>query len=73
MDKFLSFCRFIVFDENLALLYQIKGQWQQRRKPKNSSGDSDDSDPADNFTGEQLPMISKKNELAAWELVKKHC
>ena len=73
MDKFLSFCRFIVFDENLALLYQIKGQWQQRRKPKNGSDDSDDSDPTDNFTGEQVPMISKKNELAAWALIKKHC
>lgn len=25
MDKFLSFLRFVVFDENIALLYQIKG------------------------------------------------
>lgn len=48
MDKFLSFCRFTVFDENIAMLYQIKGQWQQRRRPQNAD-DSDDSEPSNNF------------------------
>jgi len=27
MSKFISFLRFVEFDENIALLYQIKGQW----------------------------------------------
>ncbi len=33
MMKFISFLRFIEFDENIALLYQLKGQWTQRRRP----------------------------------------
>ena len=33
MSKFLSFLRFTEFDENIALLFQIKGQWAQRRRP----------------------------------------
>jgi len=27
MFRFISFLRFVEFDENIALLYQIKGQW----------------------------------------------
>ena len=33
MSKFISFLRFVEFDENIALLYQLKGQWAQRRRP----------------------------------------
>ena len=40
MTKFISFIRFVEFDENIALLYQIKGQWQSRRRPQ--ADDSDD-------------------------------
>ena len=27
MARFLSFLRFVEFDENIARLYEIKGQW----------------------------------------------
>ena len=33
MNKFVSFLRFTEFDENIALLFQIKGQWQSKRRP----------------------------------------
>ena len=44
MSKFLSFLRFVEFDENIALLYQIKGQWAQKRRP--NPDDSDDIEPS---------------------------
>ena len=44
MSKFLSFLRFVEFDENIALLFQIKGQWAQRRRPQ--AEDSDDVEPS---------------------------
>lgn len=48
MSKFISFLRFVEFDENIALLYQIKGQWQSRRRPP-AGDDSDEQDPATTF------------------------
>lgn len=45
MDKFISFLRFVVFDENIAMLYQIKGRYLQMRKPRNNNmEDSSDDD-----------------------------
>ena len=72
MDKFLSFCRFTVFDDNIAVLYQIKGQWQQRRRPQHAE-DSEDSEPSTVFQGDEIPLISKKNELATWKLIMGYC
>lgn len=42
MSKFISFVRFSVFDENIALLHQIKSQWMQKKKQL--AEDSDDPD-----------------------------
>lgn len=48
MSEFLSFIRFLEFDENIALLYQIKGEWEKRQS--NAGGDSDSDDPNPNST-----------------------
>ena len=32
MAKFISFMRFSVFDENIALLHQIKSSWMQKKQ-----------------------------------------
>lgn len=47
MNKFISFLRFVEFDENIALLYQIKGQWTARKRP--NPDDSDDIDSGNIF------------------------
>ena len=63
MNRFISFLRFVEFDENIALLYQIKGQWQQRKRPQPE--DSEDDIP-DTFNGEEIPPISRNNERRVW-------
>lgn len=71
MDRFISFLRFTLFDENIALLYQIKAQWEQRRKqPKNSYDESSDDDANPKFDGSELPFISKRNEGLVWSKIK---
>ena len=72
MEKFLSFLRFVEFDENIALMYQIKAQWEQRRRPHNNL-DSDDSEPSQQFEATEIPFISKRNEGLAWKKIKKMC
>ena len=68
MDKFTSFMRFVEFDENIAMLYQIKGQWAQRRRPQ--ADDSDDVDDGNYFNADQVPTISKRNERRVWERIR---
>ena len=48
MSKFISFLRFCEYDENIAYLYQIKGQWAAK-KGRNIDDDSDDPDPSHHF------------------------
>lgn len=45
--RFISFLRFSEFDENIALLYQIKGQWQKEH-PGDDGEDTDSDDGAGN-------------------------
>ena len=45
--RFISFLRFAEFDENIALLYQIKGQWQ-KENPADEGEDTDSDDGAGN-------------------------
>ena len=68
MSKFISFLRFVEFDENIALLYQIKGQWTQRRRPH--ADDSDENDASSEFQADELPTISKRNERKVWLRIK---
>ena len=69
MEKFISFMRFCLFDENIALLYQIKGQWLQRRKQQNPM-DSDEDEPHMQFLGDEVPAMSKRNERLVWAKIK---
>ena len=68
MSRFLSFLRFVEFDENIALLYQIKGQWVSKRRPQPE--DSDELEQPDNFTAEEVPTISRHNERKVWARIK---
>ncbi len=70
MSKFISFLRFVEFDENIALLYQIKGQWMSRRRPHPE--DSDD-EPSNVFMADDIPTISKQNERKVWQRIKQMC
>ena len=68
MSRFISFLRFVEFDENIALLYQLKGQWSQRTRPHPE--DSDDYEPPNYYTAEDVPAISKANEKKVWIRIK---
>lgn len=71
MNKFISFLRFVEFDENIALLHQIKGQWQARRRPQYE--DSDDMNDSSLFQADDIPTISKHNERKVWLKIKEIC
>ena len=68
MSRFISFLRFVEFDENIAHLYTLKGQWEQRTRPQPE--DSDDYDPPNFYTAEDVPVISKQNERKVWLRIK---
>ena len=68
MSRFISFLRFVEFDENIAHLYTLKGQWSQRTRP--NPEDSDDYEPPNFYTAEDVPVISKQNERKVWLRIK---
>lgn len=70
--RFISFLRFAEFDENIALLYQIKGQWQ-KENPADEGDDTDSDDGVGNsqtFKADDVPPLSRRNERRAWQRVK---
>ena len=72
VSRFISFVRFQVFDENIALLHQIKSQWLQKKKQM--AEDSDDPDfSTQQFQGDSIPAISKRNEKRTFEKIKAMC
>ena len=72
MSKVISFLRFAEFDENIAYLYQIKGQWAQK-KGKHLEDDSDDPDPSHHFQADDIPALSRRNEGRVFEKIKTMC
>lgn len=44
MNRFISYMRFVEFDENIAILYHYKGEWQQRTRQRPE--DSDEPAPS---------------------------
>ena len=68
MSRFISFLRFTEFDENIALLYQLKGQYQQRTKQR--PDDSDEPEPTAYWNADDVPAISKHNERKVWQRIK---
>lgn len=71
MNKFISFLRFVEFDENVALLYQIKGQWTASKRQ--NPNDSDDMDGANTFQADDIPTISIQNERNVWQRIRAMC
>lgn len=72
MSKFISFLRFCEYDENIAYLYQIKGQWAQK-KGRGNDDDSDDPDPSHHFQADDIPALSRRNEGRVFEKIKEMC
>ena len=68
MFRFLSFLRFVEFDENIALLYQLKGQWAQRTNQR--PDDSDEPEPSSCWNADDIPSLSKRNERKIWLRIK---
>ena len=68
--KMLSFLRFALFDEQLTVLVTKVGEAERvlRDRMKNSNQQDSDEDLDPQFKGENLPVISYRNEV----LVHKH-
>jgi histone-lysine N-methyltransferase SETD3 len=59
MYEFMSWVRFIEFDENMAKMYEFKGAAQQaQRGRRDDSDDSEEEDTNKAFTAKKLPPIS---------------
>lgn len=78
MAEFLSWCRYVLFDGDLAHLYFVKNmavidaQKKKHSKNPDHTDDSDD-DMSDVFKGTCLKFISLDLELRVWAKVKELC
>jgi histone-lysine N-methyltransferase SETD3 len=72
MIEFLSWLRFVEYDEKITLLYQYKGaaitEAQKKRKHDDSDSDEED-DPSKGFKAKDLPPLSIKNEKKVLERI----
>lgn len=73
MFEFMSWIRFVEFDENMAKLFEFKGAAQQAasRGRKGDSDDTDEEDLSNAFTAKKLPPISIHNEIKTLKRMKK--
>lgn len=75
MQNFLSFVRFAVFDDNITILYQIKGQAMEamarQRQQRQDDSDSDDND--DKFEAKDIKPISIDNERKMLKKIRQFC
>lgn len=64
MAEFLSWLRFVEYDENITLIYQYQGAAIQKaqRYRRGDESDSDDEDPSKGFKAKDLPPLSIRNE-----------
>ena len=60
MFEFMSWIRFVVYDENMAKMYEFKGAAQSAaaRGRRDDSDDSEEEDTSNAFNGKKLPPIS---------------
>ena len=65
MHECFSWCRFVEYDENIALIYQYQGAANARN---NRNEDSDDE--SNGFNGKSLPGLSIRNETRVWQKLK---
>jgi protein-histidine N-methyltransferase len=64
MTEFLSWLRFVEYDENIMLIYQYQAAAQQasQRYRRGEDSESDDEDPSKGFKAKDLPPLSVRNE-----------
>ena len=55
MIEFVSFLRFVEFDEDVEILYEMKDQME----------------PSSTFKADNVPFISMRNERKVWNKIKK--
>eukprot|EP00351_Strombidinopsis_sp_SopsisLIS2011_P002753 CAMPEP_0116877456 /NCGR_PEP_ID=MMETSP0463-20121206/9242_1 /TAXON_ID=181622 /ORGANISM="Strombidinopsis sp, Strain SopsisLIS2011" /LENGTH=217 /DNA_ID=CAMNT_0004524767 /DNA_START=987 /DNA_END=1640 /DNA_ORIENTATION=+ len=75
MHNFMSFARFVTFDDNVTILYQIKGQAMEalarQRQARQEDSDSDDLD--DRFEAKDIKPISIDNERKTLQAIRTYC
>ena len=74
MREFISWSRYVEFDEDLAMLYLEKNEAviEAQKRRQNQQQDSDDSDDVDIkhvFKGTQVRPMSITNEIKAWNKI----
>jgi hypothetical protein len=74
MHEFMSWLRFVEFDENIINLYHYKGAAISAAKKykRHEDSDSDGEDDTKDFKAKDLPPISIKNEKKALERLYRH-
>ena len=68
MPKFLSFLRFVEFDENINIFHLMQDQWK-----KENRDDSDDSDGESVFKADNIKPVSIALEKRVFAHVKQLC
>ena len=74
MHEFISWIRFVEYDENIALMYQYKGAAiaaSQKYKRHDDSDSDDEEDPSKGFKAKDLPPLSIRNEKKVLEKILK--
>jgi protein-histidine N-methyltransferase len=64
MHEFMSWLRFVEYDENITLIYQYQAAAvsKAQRNRRGDDSDSDDDDPSKGFKAKDLPPLSVRNE-----------
>jgi hypothetical protein len=71
MQEFLSWLRFVEFDESIPTLlhYQAVAQQQAQRHRRGDDSESEDEDPSKGFKAKDLPALSIRNERRVLEKI----
>lgn len=74
MHEFMSWLRFVEYDENITLIYQYQGaaiQAAQKYRRGEDSDSDDQDDPSKGFKAKDLPPLSIRNERKVLEKIHK--
>lgn len=63
MEEFISFLRFVEFDEDIEVLYEIEDEWHAEY--------SEEIGHSATFLANEVPFISKRNERKVWMRIRK--
>lgn len=72
MHEFMSWIRYVEYDENIALMYQYKGAAiaaAQKYRRHDDSDSEDENDPSKGFKAKDLPPLSIRNEKKVLEKI----